>query len=237
MHQLHATSSEVSDYASDAAIAAKASNDEAENVRSVLKTTNMRITELADEIEQGVGVITNLKEDVSEIVAMVGVIENIADQTNLLALNAAIEAARAGENGRGFAVVADEVRTLATKTRKSTDEIKLMIDRLEKGTELAVDVMGKSQHSGIKTVEQGQSAEASLDLILEQIVTIDTMNTQIAEASSAQSNVVLELHQNIERIAQISGHTESGIIENTTTVIQLKSITNGLDKLVSQFKV
>ncbi len=60
---------------------------------------------------------------VTDITAVLQVINAIADQTNLLALNAAIEAARAGDAGRGFAVVADEVRRLAERSKAAAAQI------------------------------------------------------------------------------------------------------------------
>ncbi len=67
---------------------------------------------------------------VSEIIVMSESIEKISDQINLLALNAAIEAARAGEHGLGFAVVADEVRKLAEASRKSVDQINVLVEEV-----------------------------------------------------------------------------------------------------------
>ncbi|OPJ61958.1 methyl-accepting chemotaxis protein [Clostridium oryzae] len=50
----------------------------------------------------------------------------------MLSLNTAIEAARAGQHGKGFAVVAEEVRKLADQSSEAVQNVKSIIDRVEK---------------------------------------------------------------------------------------------------------
>ena len=92
-----------------------------------------------------------LAERVSEIGAILTLINDIADQTNLLALNAAIEAARAGDSGRGFAVVAEEVRRLAERSKSSAGDIATIIDGVHVETNATVMAMEK----GAKQMQQG----------------------------------------------------------------------------------
>lgn len=93
------------------------------------------ITERKAIVAQTQSAMSELITSSQTISSIIGTINGISEQTNLLALNAAIEAARAGEMGRGFAVVADEVRTLAASSRKSSDEIDLLVQETVKKIE------------------------------------------------------------------------------------------------------
>jgi methyl-accepting chemotaxis protein len=81
------------------------------------------ILDVQTELQESSGrQLANAKR-LTEIQAVIDLLNDIADQTALLALNAAIEAARAGETGRGFAVVADEVRRLAERSKAAAAQI------------------------------------------------------------------------------------------------------------------
>lgn len=60
-------------------------------------------------------------------------------------MNAAIEAARAGDQGRRGAVVADKVRVLSQHAHSSTEEIRSMVETLQRNTHSAVETMQKGK--------------------------------------------------------------------------------------------
>ncbi len=237
INEMTATVHDVANNAGNAAGAAANADNEARSGKAIVENTSKVIAVLAHEIENAARVIKGVEEDSKTIGGVLDVIKGIAEQTNLLALNAAIEAARAGEQGRGFAVVADEVRTLASRTQESASEIEAMIDKLQRGSQDAVEVMEKSREQAQVGVEQANEAARSLAAINRAVTTITDMNTQIASAAEEQSAVSEEINRNVSSISQISEQTATGSEQTTNAANDLAHLASDLQGLVSQFKI
>ncbi|SEN22942.1 methyl-accepting chemotaxis protein [Pseudomonas sp. ok272] len=196
-----------------------------------------QIDQLSGTIDQAVEVIRTLASESTQIGGVLEVIRSIADQTNLLALNAAIEAARAGEQGRGFAVVADEVRLLAQRTQKSTAEIQSMIERLQRHSEAAVQVIGDSSRASQLTIEQAGLAGESLNAIGQALRTLNGLNASIASATLQQAHVVEDINQNVTQAAGLSHSNALAAEQSSAASVQLKDLSEQLNGLLRQFRV
>ena len=114
--------------------------------------------------------LTNAVDQIGNITTA---IKYIASETNLLALNATIEAARAGDHGRGFAVVASEVRKLSDQSNKSTDNIRISIQDVQKVVNQIVPALQRTVDEIIRTqseVERISIAAKEESLAMEEII-------------------------------------------------------------------
>ena len=236
MTEMSASSQTVSDSASAAAKSTVEADEQGIKAHEIVDSAVQSIESLASQIDDASIVITELGNDVSNIVSVLNVIRGIADQTNLLALNAAIEAARAGEQGRGFAVVADEVRNLAKRTQDSTTEIQNMIERLESGSHRGVETMTMSKTSSISTVSQTQEAAEALNQIAQALSSITDMNNHIATAADEQNKVGDDISRRINMIAE-SSHEAVELAHSGKNATQvLTKLTDELETLMTHFK-
>ncbi|MEZ9411535.1 chemotaxis protein [Vibrio lentus] len=237
IHEMSATAAEVASHAELTASASQASATACNEGQEVIQQNRDAITGLATQVEDAANVIRELESNAQSINQILSTIQGIAEQTNLLALNAAIEAARAGEQGRGFAVVADEVRVLSQRTHGSTEEIRVMIDTLQKNTEHAVESMTTSTQLAENSVGFAEQAHGSLTKITQAITEINDMALQIASAAEEQRAVSEDISRNTQGIKDASDDLAQQAESSRNSSNEMSSAAESMRQDVERFKV
>lgn len=196
-------------------------------------------------------VVLDMNNSVAQINAISETIAGITEQTNLLSLNASIEAARAGESGRGFAVVADEIRKLADESNKSTEEIKQIIEIIQKKSEIAVTAIEETKTTVIEQEKSVLETQQIFDNIIKHVMTLTTKLEEIKNSTfdiTSRKDVVLAQMEDISSISEetaaaseeVSASTEQ--INATTTEFtrhadELQDIAQKLEEELAKFKI
>jgi methyl-accepting chemotaxis protein/ABC-type transport system substrate-binding protein len=218
MIEMNATTEEIGKSAKQSSELARYVKDAATEGRSAVGGTvdGMRKIQVAvDEAKTALGDLAERSQEIGDIVR---VIDEIAGQTNLLALNAAIIAAQAGERGRGFAVVADEIRDLSERTSVSTDEIRTLIQNVQRGVERAAEQMT----IGADRVADGVGLTERAALVLDKILDLTDRSTnsisEIARATEEQARGSAAATAAIEEVTKM--------VQQTATATQQQSQTS-----------
>lgn len=197
--------------------------DAMEKIDLQMKNIHNTITKLSDQ-NRSIGEITSTVAD-------------IADQSNLLAVNAAIEAAKAGEHGRGFSVVAQEIRNLAEQSKKSTAQVKEILNEIQKSVSQAVEVINQ----GTVTVEEGSRIVAEDRAVVELL--IDNINeaveaaVQISSSSQQQMAGMDQIVPAMENIKQASEQNVAGISQTQDAANSLDDLGQNLRKIIERYRI
>lgn len=182
--------------------------------------------------------ITKLINDISN---KTKVINEIVFQTKLLSFNASVEAARAGEAGKGFAVVAEEVGNLAQMSGNAAKEISSLLEesvqkvnKIVSESKTKVDrLMANSKEKVIHGSRTAEECNNSLDEIMSQVQTVDSLVSEIAVASQEQSTGIREVSRAMGQMEQAT--QQNSAVANATSVAgeQIRAQSDVLNSLVT----
>ncbi len=125
--------------------------------------------------------------------------------------------------------MADEVRTLASRTQASTEEIRSIIQQLQK--------RDRCPPCAQACISAASEASGSLSSISEGVERIVEMNTQIASAAVQQHAVSEDINRNVMEIRNSSGTLMLGIDNNAVTADELARVANDMRNVVARFKL
>ena len=139
-------------------------------------------------------------------------IERIAETTNILALNATIEAMHAGEAGRTFGVVADEVKTLAGETRKATDEIANVIEKLGGEASSVIERIEAGAQGSLEAKNSVSSIDSTIVEVSRLVEEVDQQNDQITRAAGMITGHVDQVHRVAAGFSDAANESEDRLV-------------------------
>lgn len=237
MTEMAQTTQDVAKNATNTAEAAMNMKRISSESRALVTSSHVEIEKFTEMVRLSAQKVESLGAKSKEINSIITLIKEIADQTNLLALNAAIEAARAGEQGRGFAVVADSVRQLAERTTAAADDIARTVNSMQIEVNESVKFMQSEKESVDKVIESINKTIKSIDDTVGYVEQVADMVQQIAAATEEQSIAYEDVSKNMEKIAIIARHMQTGFMEVKNAAVELENISKELNQTASWFKV
>ena len=196
-------------------------SNHADSASELASDTKERVKKSNQEMDDLLNAMHDISESGESIQKINKTIDDIAFQTNLLALNAAIEAARAGVHGKGFAVVAEEVRTLAARSLKASQETCTLIENSARKIETGVNF--------------AKTTYESLDLIAQDMNSVETLVSNIAQSSKEQALAVSEINSGLDQISGVSQSSASFVEQTSSASEELASQAKHMDSFLERF--
>ncbi len=237
VEQMTLSIADVAINAQKAAEIAHTASSTAQNSETAMDLTVQKIFNLRSTIDDTAKKVKRLGDSSEQISRIVSLINEIAVQTNLLAVNAGLEAARAGEGSRGFVVVATEVGELAARCSNATQEIKQIVENIQRETNEVVKAMEQGTTQVVESSRIVEDAKTSLNQILTVSHQIDELVQSISQATVSQVETSQAVTKLITEISQVSETTSQSSRCISQSLQQTVGISQQLEATVENFKV
>lgn len=185
-------------------------------------------------MEQVVSKMNELASNTKNITIILSKINEISEQTNLLALNASIEAARAGKAGLGFAVVADEIRKLAAQSQSASNDIGVILNKINGSIKSSLDLSTKAQGTFLNEVSQVKETISTFSEIEKSISQIGASMQASIESINLIDKQKTTLNENISSIASVSEENTSTTQEVSASVVEQTTVNEEVFKLAQK---
>ncbi len=197
--------------------------------KQATENTTVGINRIKEEMRYIAESTVHLSDQSKSIEEIINTVSDIADQSNILSVNAAIEAAKAGDHGKGFAVVAQEVKSLSDQSKQATNQVRAILEDIEKATSAAV----MATERGTKTVDEAVALSEQAGQAIERL------SVRISDSSDAAMQITASNQQQLSGMDQLSQAMESindATQQNLEGVKQLEDALKGLDAMVHTMK-
>jgi methyl-accepting chemotaxis protein len=207
------------------------SRDACDNSKKIVSITIGGIEEVRDHVNAVARGTLDLAQLSQQIQGIVDIIEEINEQTHLLSVNASIEASGAGEEGKRFAVLAREIRRLAEGTVEATEQIKGLVEQIQKFTtstvmmaEESTKVVASWAGQVDKLGEAFSTISALVELASNATGEIRTSTQQQTTACEQMAQVIAEVKEVADQVVTSSKETERSMADLSELTTKLKEI-------------
>jgi twitching motility protein PilJ len=228
---------DVAQNAQKAAEVAHTASSTATEGETAIDATVEKIFSLRSTIDNTGKKVKRLGESSQQISRILSLINEIAVQTNLLAVNAGLEASKATEGSRGFIVVATEVAELAARCSNATQEIKQIVENIQRETNEVAKAMEQGTTQVVESSRIVENAKTSLTKIISVSRQIDELVQSISQATVSQVETSQAVTKLVTEISQVSEVTSNSSRQISQSLQQTVQVSQELQAAVTKFKV
>ena len=135
-----------------------------------------------------------------------------------MALNAAIEASRAEEKGQGFSVIAKEIRTLSSKSNTYAQEIKSVVEEIQKSVKDVEDTITSTKSLVEKSSQNAIANADSMKILTQKLLEITQNVNSSLEEFQLLDNDIIKMQLSSETIASAAEESAGAVSEVTQTI-------------------